>query len=121
MKLSPARSSAAVESATVAVVSLALLVTPVASMLDCKNIVVDGQKFNFGALEGPHSVVTWQKHEQPRPWEFVNSTYTVDLCRALVKKGGAEDSESCPNGTRGWSSFLTTPSKSGHFPAAPSH
>ncbi|CAN8103435.1 unnamed protein product [Discula destructiva] len=99
MKLSPARSSALVESAAAALVSLALVATPVAAGVgfDCSHILVDGQKFDFGALKGPHSVVTSIQHETP--WEFKNTTYTLDLCKPLEKKGG-KDSESCPNGAR---------------------
>lgn len=95
MKMSPSRSSAA--EAAAALFSLALLITPASSMLRCEHIQIDGQKFNFAELAGPHSVVTWQKQQ---PFEFVNTTYTVDLCGPLKKKGG-KDSESCPNGARG--------------------
>lgn len=76
---------------------MSLLATPAAAMLRCEHIQVDGQKFNFKDLGGPHSVVTWQDHLPP--YDFVNTTYTIDLCAPLKKDGPA--SESCPNGARG--------------------
>lgn len=82
--------------------ALALVATPASAMLRCEHIQVDGQKFNFKDLSGPHSVVTWQDHLPP--YDFVNTTYTLDLCAPLKKDGPA--SESCPNGARGVSASL---------------
>lgn len=66
--------------------------------LDCKNIVVDGKYFNLGELGGPrsalHSVEDYVGDEG-RGW--TNTTYTIDICQAIVKKGFYE----CPGGTRG--------------------
>lgn len=85
------------EAGVAALLSLALLATPASAMLRCDHIQVDSQKFNFKDLAGPHSVVTWQ--ENLPPYDFVNTTYTIDLCAPLKKDGPA--SESCPNGARG--------------------
>ncbi|KAJ9138675.1 Autophagy-related protein 27 [Pleurostoma richardsiae] len=73
-----------------------LLAAPSAAMLRCDHIQVDGQKFNFKELGGPHSVVT----SKEIPPNYLNTTYTLDLCRPLKKKSGAPKRESCPNGTR---------------------
>lgn len=94
MKLSSAKPATAGPAA--ALFSLALLASPASSMFWCNHVQVDGQKWNFQELAGPHSVVTWQKQQ---PFEFVNSTYTLDLCAPLKKDGPAD--ESCPNGARG--------------------
>lgn len=88
MKLSPARSS----TVAAALVSLAVA-------FPCDHIQVDGQKFDFSSLGGPHSVITTIRNETP--WEWRNTTYTLDLCKPLEKKGGGRASESCPNGSRG--------------------
>lgn len=103
MKLLRSRSPAL--EATATLLSLALLVTPVLAMLQCGNIVVDGEKFDFSALNGPHSVVT--THKPPSVYELVNTTYTLDICKSLKKDGPA--SESCPNGARGESRPLSLP------------
>lgn len=95
MRLSSAKPSTA--DCAAALFSLALLITPASSMLACNNIRVDGQKFDFGQLQGPHSVVTRQKGNAP--WEIFNTTYTVNICGPLIKKGG-KASESCPHSAR---------------------
>lgn len=68
-------------------------------MLSCDNIVLEGQKFNFKDLGGPHSVVTTQQLDENNPFQYRNTTYTLDLCAPLKKDGPR--SESCPNGARG--------------------
>lgn len=81
-----------------AVALLALSGPTVAALsLDCEHIRVEGANFNLGKLKGPHSVVT-TKWLEP---SHVNTTYTLDLCRNLVKKKG----DACPNGTRGEEAF----------------
>ncbi|KAI3327852.1 autophagy-related protein 27 [Xylariaceae sp. AK1471] len=76
--------------------SLLLAPLPATAMLDCKRIVADDQKFDLGNLGGPHSVVTsWVDGASMH-----NTTYTVDICRALKKKGDAKKGEECPNYTR---------------------
>lgn len=68
-------------------------------MLDCKKIVIEGQKFDLSKLGGPHSVVT-SKWEDLAQTHF-NTTYTVDVCQPLKKSGKSKKGEECPNGTRG--------------------
>lgn len=76
---------------------LPLLATSVygAENLDCSNIRVDGQKFDLSKLKGAHSVVTTLL--EPSTMEHHNTTYTLDVCGPLEKKGANK----CPNGTRG--------------------
>lgn len=97
MKL-PYSNSPAAETAA-ALLSLALLATPASAMLQCEHIQVDGQKFNFKSLSGPHSVVTSYQETAVT----VNTTYTLDLCAALKKDG--DSTQSCPNGAKGWSAI----------------
>jgi len=75
---------------------LATLLVPASALLDCANIRADDQKFDFSKLKGPHSVTTFEKSGDAT-W---NTTYTVDLCGPLKKKGGKKDEE-CPNGAWG--------------------
>ncbi len=78
---------------------LALLAasTPTAAMLDCKNLVVDGPKFDLSALKVPHSVVTSEFH----PPTYANTTYTLDICGFLKRDDKVAKDEQCPNGARG--------------------
>ncbi|KAK3906474.1 autophagy-related protein 27 [Staphylotrichum tortipilum] len=86
-----------------------LLAAP--SELTCDNIVVvatDGagggggksgagqHKYNLQALGGPHTVVT-SEYTAPT-WH--NTTYTIDVCGALKRKGDVPVAERCPDGTR---------------------
>lgn len=70
-----------------------------AVMLSCEHIRVDKQSFNLEKLGGPHSVVTTLRE----PPSHSNTTYTVDICKALKRKGESEvpKEEQCPGGTRG--------------------
>ncbi|WKT38499.1 hypothetical protein QSH57_000317 [Fusarium oxysporum f. sp. vasinfectum] len=68
-----------------------------AETLDCGKIRADGHTFDLSKLGGPHSVVTTRF--KPSPPEHYNTTYTLDICKPLKKKGGKKDEE-CPNGTR---------------------
>ncbi|KAI0407956.1 autophagy-related protein 27 [Xylaria palmicola] len=72
---------------------LSLLLAPLSAvaMFNCERVVSDGQRFNIKALGGPHSVVTTLVDGD----RIVNTTYTVDICAALKKKG-----DTCPNGSR---------------------
>lgn len=69
---------------------------PAAAMLRCDHVQAGGKKFDFSKLGGPHSVVT----SQHKPPIYLNTTYTVDLCRPLKKAKDAPKRETCPNGTR---------------------
>lgn len=66
-------------------------------MLDCKHILVDDVSFNLGELAGPHSVVTSRWH----PPTYTNTSYTVDICAPLKRKGDVKNEEQCPSFTRG--------------------
>ncbi|KAG4295055.1 hypothetical protein FPRO06_01639 [Fusarium proliferatum] len=68
-----------------------------AETLDCGKIRADGHTFDLSKLGGPHSVLTTRF--KPSPPEHYNTTYTLDICKPLKKKGGKKDEE-CPNGTR---------------------
>ncbi|KAM7186351.1 autophagy-related protein 27 [Naviculisporaceae sp. PSN 640] len=88
--------------ATTTLLSLALLATVPArvsaagELLECKNIVIDGHKFDLGELGGPHTVVT----EEFSPPEHINTTYTLDICGPLKRSEKVPKGHECPNGTR---------------------
>ncbi|TGJ82970.1 hypothetical protein E0Z10_g5785 [Xylaria hypoxylon] len=73
------------------VLSLLLAPLPTAAMFSCDHVVSDGLQFNLKGLGGPHSVVTTEVIGDI----IHNTTYTVDICTALKKKG-----DHCPNGSR---------------------
>ncbi|KAH9896356.1 autophagy-related protein 27 [Xylariomycetidae sp. FL2044] len=81
-----------------AAILLALLSAPlpVAGMFSCDNIVVDKQKYHLKELGGPHSVVTTRVVGDIAH----NTTYTVDICQNLKKKGDVKNHEQCKNGSR---------------------
>lgn len=64
---------------------------------DCEHVVVEGKKFNFGALGGPHSVTNIVDH----PPGILNTTYTVDICKPLRRTKGIPREYECPSGTQG--------------------
>ncbi|KAI2610776.1 autophagy-related protein 27 [Hypoxylon fragiforme] len=76
--------------------SLLLAPLPTEAMLNCKAIVADKQRFDLSKLGGPHSVVTSHISDGIS----YNTTYTVDICRPLKKKGDVNKKEQCPNGSR---------------------
>ncbi|KAI1120640.1 autophagy-related protein 27 [Nemania abortiva] len=78
------------------VFSLLLAPLPTAAMFDCNRVVSDGQQFDLKGLGGPHSVVT----SEINSGIMHNTTYTVDICANLKKKGNAKVSEQCPTGSR---------------------
>ncbi|KAL0941647.1 autophagy-related protein 27 [Colletotrichum truncatum] len=77
---------------------LGLLFSPLAAAatIDCGHIRVDDVSFNLKPLGGPHSVLTSRWH----PPTFSNTSYTVDICQPLKRKGDVKKDEQCPNGTR---------------------
>ena len=95
--------------------TLLLAPAPSSAMLRCKELVVDNYKFDFGELAGPHTVTTSEFH----PPTYTNTTYTLDLCAFLKRKGDVRKDEDCPNGTRG-KSWLHTAAFLGPFPTRPS-
>lgn len=68
-----------------------------AVMLSCEHVRVDEQSFNLEKLGGPHSVVTTLRE----PPSHSNTSYTVDICKPLKRKGDVPAEEQCPSGTRG--------------------
>lgn len=65
--------------------------------LACDKFEVEGHTYNLQPLAGPHAVVT---HEFTQP-TYHNTTYTLDLCGPLRRKGDVPAEERCPDGTRG--------------------
>ncbi|KAK2762106.1 hypothetical protein FQN54_001113 [Arachnomyces sp. PD_36] len=63
---------------------------------DCEQVLVEGKKFNFGALGGPHSVTNIVDH----PPGIINTTYTLDICKPLRRTKGVNRDYECPNYTR---------------------
>ncbi|KAI0154417.1 autophagy-related protein 27 [Xylariaceae sp. FL1272] len=76
---------------------LSLLLGPANAMLHCDSIVTDKQRYDLSKLGGPHSVVMSEIVDSN---ETLNTTYTVDICQALKKKGNLPKDEQCPNGAR---------------------
>ena len=65
--------------------------------INCRDVVANGVKFDFGELGGPHSVM----HSINGTETFFNTTYTLDLCKPLERSKGVEKGKECPAGTRG--------------------
>ena len=65
--------------------------------LDCANLRDGGVTFNLKALDGPHSVYQIEDHGNT----YKNTTFTLDICKQLIKESGVPKEESCPNGARG--------------------
>ncbi|KAI0901205.1 autophagy-related protein 27 [Annulohypoxylon nitens] len=76
--------------------SLLLAPLPTEAMFRCNQIVADKQKFDLSALGGPHSVVVSHIIGDAAH----NTTYTVDICRPLKKKGDVKKDEQCTNGAQ---------------------
>ena len=85
-----------------------LILAPLAAAekLECGNIEADGVKFDFSKLKGPHSVIT----SEDTPPTVKNTTYTLDLCGSLKRKGKVDEVDRCPDGTWGESRNLRFPS-----------
>lgn len=73
-----------------------------ASFLRCGELVVEGHKFDFSPLKGPHTITTSEFH----PPTYSNTTYTLDLCAYLKRKDDVKKGDECPNNTRGGCSRL---------------
>jgi hypothetical protein len=77
--------------------ALLLLSTTISAVsLDCRKILVDGQKFNFEKLGGPKTV----HNIESKPPSIVNTTFTVDLCDTLKKEKDTKKEQNCLTGTR---------------------
>jgi len=81
-------------------VSLLLAPLAAAEKLDCSSIDADGVKFDLSKLRGPHSIVM----SEATPPTVTNTTYTLDLCGPLTRKGKVDDADRCPDGT--WGAWL---------------
>jgi hypothetical protein len=86
-------------SPTEAALLLAVLLAPlqVSAGIRCDQIRVDNVNFDLSKLGGPHSVVTSRWH----PPTYTNTSYTLDICRPLKRKGDVKTGDECPNGTQG--------------------
>lgn len=93
MRLQPSK---AADSALLTTILLPALVAAVGN-LDCQRIVTGDKTWDLSALTGPHSVMT--SHEQPP--SIVNTTFTIDICQNLEKKGDVKKDDACPSYTRG--------------------
>ncbi|OLN95235.1 Autophagy-related protein 27 [Colletotrichum chlorophyti] len=78
------------------VLSLLVSSAAAATTFDCSHVRVDDVSFNLESLKGPHSVITSKWH----PPTFTNTSYTVDICAPLKRKGDVKKEDECPNGTR---------------------
>ncbi|KAI1269737.1 autophagy-related protein 27 [Xylariaceae sp. FL1019] len=76
---------------------LSLLLGPANAMLRCAEIVADKQLYDLSKLGGPHSVVMSEIVDSN---ESLNTTYTVDICKKLTRKGDFPKDEQCPTGSR---------------------
>lgn len=65
--------------------------------IDCSKMLADKHNFDLSALDGPHSVM--HSVEQPPSW--LNTTYTINICRPLVPDSNVKKDERCPGPTRG--------------------
>lgn len=73
-----------------------------APALPCKDVDVDGHKFDLSPLKGPHTVVTTEF----APPSYYNRTYTIDICAPLERKEDVEERYKCPKGTHGMFFFF---------------
>ncbi|KFY26408.1 hypothetical protein V493_04109 [Pseudogymnoascus sp. VKM F-4281 (FW-2241)] len=64
--------------------------------IDCSKILADKHNFDLSALDGPHSVM----HSVEQPPSFLNTTYTINICRPLVPDSNVKKEERCPGPTR---------------------
>ena len=77
----------------------------VAITLDCAQIRVDKTNFDLSELDGPKSVL----HSVDQGVSLKNTTYTIDICKSLVRVKGVPKDDQCPSGTRGMSPPLMKP------------
>lgn len=64
--------------------------------IDCTHVVVDHTRFDLEKLGGARSVV----HRVDEGPSFINTTYTIDICKPLGKAKDVNPDDQCPNGTR---------------------
>lgn len=79
-----------------ALTTLLLLPAAILASFDCNHIRVDKQSFNLEKLGGPKDV-----HFLHRTSPTVsNTTFTIDICKALKYPADVPKGEKCPGGTR---------------------
>ena len=71
--------------------------------LNCAHLRKDGISFDLSKLGGARSVVQSVDHGGV---STTNTSYTIDICRALGKVNDLPADKQCPNGTRGKLSIL---------------
>ena len=64
--------------------------------LDCQHVRTEKFDWSFESLGGPKSVL----HAVSETASWVNTTYTIDLCKPLKRKDDVPDNQKCPGGTR---------------------
>ena len=72
-------------------------VTVAVGNIDCSHIVIDKAPFDLSELDGPKSVL----HSVDQGVSLKNTTYTIDICKNLVRAKGVPKNDQCPSGTRG--------------------
>ncbi|RDL35461.1 Mannose 6-phosphate receptor [Venustampulla echinocandica] len=84
--------------ADAAILTIFLLpsLTAAVGNIDCNHVRVDGIGFTFKELGGPRSA----QHSFDRGQSFLNTTYTIDICRPLKKSSGSDPKAKCPSFTR---------------------
>ncbi|KFY70641.1 hypothetical protein V499_09024 [Pseudogymnoascus sp. VKM F-103] len=79
---------------------LSLLLVPLSAAalgtIDCSKMLADKHNFDLSVLDGPHSVM----HGVEQPPSFLNTTYTINICRPLVPDSDVKKEERCPGPTR---------------------
>ena len=84
-------------SSSAALLSLLLISSPATAMLRCAELQIDGHMFDLSPLAGPHTVVT-SEHSPP---SWFNTSYTLDVCAFLKRKGDVKKEWVCPGKSRG--------------------
>ena len=65
--------------------------------INCEHIREDKVSWNFDPLDNPYSLYRVNEHDS----KITNTTFTFNICRALIKGKGAPANEDCPSNTRG--------------------
>lgn len=65
---------------------------------DCGRLVKDKVNFDFKSLSGARSVMI---SDSSKSVSYLNTTYTVDICRPLKPADDVPAEKRCPHGTRG--------------------
>lgn len=73
-----------------------LLPAAIFASYDCNHIRVDQKSFNLEKLGGPKDV-HFAHHTSPT---ITNTTFTIDICKALTYPSDTKKTEKCPGGTR---------------------